>query len=57
MPPRKQEPVFGIHIGEVVFNDDPVGRGRVRALVPGLSGDIPLPWAEPIGSSGAGVGR
>lgn len=57
MPPRKQEPVFGIYIGEVVFDEDPLGLGRVRATVPELSGEIPLPWANPIGSSGAGVGR
>lgn len=57
MPPRKQEPVFGIYIGEVVFDEDPKGLGRVRVLVPELSGEIPLPWAVPLGSSGGGVGR
>lgn len=57
MSPRKQEPVFGIYMGEVVFDDDPLGLGRVRAKVAKLSGEIPLPWADPIGNSGAGVGR
>jgi len=37
---------YGKFRGKVTDNQDPLGRGRIRAIVPAIS-DRPLTWAEP----------
>jgi uncharacterized protein involved in type VI secretion and phage assembly len=37
---------YGKFRGKVTDNQDPLGRGRIRAMVPAIS-DKPLTWAEP----------
>ena len=46
---------FGLQIGVVEQNDDPLGLGRVRARIPGV---VQLtPWAPPLGAPGGGTRR
>jgi uncharacterized protein involved in type VI secretion and phage assembly len=40
------QPFFGKYRGKVLNNEDPLGRGRLQALVPAIS-SRPLTWAEP----------
>lgn len=43
----------GPFLGQVVDNDDPAGRGRIRVLVPDLNTREPLPsWVRPMQSFG-----
>lgn len=37
---------YGKYRGIVVRNDDPEKRGRIKALVPDVLGDIETPWCE-----------
>lgn len=45
---------YTIMEGRVVDNVDPLGLGRVRAVVEGLYPDDGSPWAWPVGYPGAG---
>jgi uncharacterized protein involved in type VI secretion and phage assembly len=48
---------FGKYRGIVKRRDDPKGRGRLRLLVPDISGYEPSTWAEPcFPFVGAGIG-
>lgn len=48
---------YGMELGIVVDNEDPLGLGRVRLTVPGIL-DEPSPWAPQIGTiSGGGPQR
>jgi hypothetical protein len=38
---------YGIYRGTVAKNVDPMGLGRVAALVPEVGGEVPLGWAMP----------
>lgn len=38
---------FGIYRGTVADNADPAQRGRIKAVVPEVSGNSPLGWALP----------
>ena len=40
---------FGMYRGVVVDNNDPLERGRLRVLVPQVSGEAVSDWAWPIG--------
>lgn len=42
----KLEPRYGKHRGTVVDDNDPMGLGRLRAVVPAISPE-PLGWAMP----------
>lgn len=50
----KQEPIIKLYVGRVVDNADPEGRGRVRAIVVEVMGEVPLEWASPVGVQMAG---
>lgn len=41
------ERFFGKYRGIVTNNQDPVGRGRIKAQVPLVAGEVELPWATP----------
>ena len=43
----QEEGFFGKFRGVVAKNDDPLYRGRVRAYVPDVYGDLVSGWAEP----------
>lgn len=44
---------YGLELGTVHDNVDPLGLGRVQVIVPGIL-DQPGPWAPPLGGPGAG---
>lgn len=44
---------YGMELGQVANDADPMGLGRVQVIVPGIL-DQPGPWAPPIGTLGGG---
>jgi hypothetical protein len=46
---------FGLYIGCVHDNEDPLGLGRVRPIVPAINGNVPMDWAFPLGTVGGGA--
>jgi len=43
--------------GKVIFNNDPLFKGRIRALVPSVTAFVPSTWIEPASPfAGLGVG-
>jgi hypothetical protein len=48
---------YGKYRGKVVFNNDPLFKGRIRALVPSVTAFVPSTWIEPASPfAGLGVG-
>lgn len=52
---RVERRFYGKYQGFVVDNADPQKRGRLRALVPEVLGDVESGWAEPCFSYGGGA--
>ncbi len=51
------EPLYGKYRGTVVNNVDPMQIGRIMAIVPDVSGEIPTSWAMPcLPSAGINTG-
>lgn len=54
---RRADRFFGKYRGLVVMNTDPEGRGRLKASVPEVLGEIPSGWALPCAPyAGTGAG-
>lgn len=51
-----QQQYYGLYWGVVVEVNDPAKRGRIRALIAGLT-ETSSTWAEPVGNPGQGGGK
>lgn len=56
-PHEAREKIFGKHRGVVTDSNDPERRGRIKAVVPEVLGEVPTGWADPcVPYAGVGAG-
>ena len=54
---KRRSPLEGLHLGVVLFNEDPKKLGRIKVMIQGIWDEVPvnkLPWCYPVNPYGLG---